>query len=157
MKKYYFILIIMLGTISSFSQSFKSLDFRINIFPSSGGEYGYVIEAKGSTYKISIKKLIIENEKIIFGNTLEIKTKKLSNSQINKIRTHIEGVKKLNQLQSNVEPPLDVWVYDLLIEEKQSLIINSSIINQSEFVKFEKLLKYLKKISPIKMNIKQFS
>lgn len=159
MRKYNFILIVvtMLFSLHSFGQSVKEIDLKINIFPSPGGENGYTIEIKDSIYKASTRKLVIENKKIVFGNVIETKKSKLSNSQNNKIGRLIRNVKELNQSDLKTEHPLDVWVYDLFIEGKQFLILNSLTIHQPEFLKIKELLRYLQKISPIKIKTRHFS
>jgi len=144
--------------VSCFGQTDKSVNLKLTIYPSSGGEIGYVIEIKDKLLKVISKELTSENGSIILGKTKEIKERKLSNYQNSKIKRYLFELEGLEKEYKDFDLVLDAWIFDFLINNKKSIKINSYILGDSlNLKKTKKLIKCLRRLSPIKIDLRDFS
>jgi hypothetical protein len=159
MKKYILILALMMVKVSCFGQTVEPVNLKLTIYPSSGGEIGYVIEVKDRLLKVISKELTSEDGKIVLGNTKDIKERKLSNHQLSKIKRHLFELENLEKkYDDDVDLILDAWVFDFLINNKKSVKVNSQILDESSNLKkTRKLIKCLRKLSPIEIDLRDFS
>lgn len=158
MKKYILVLTLLMFKMYCFGQTVKSSDLQLTIYPSSGGEIGYVIEIKDRLLKVVSKKIISENNKIALGESKEVKELKLSNRQFCKVQRYLSELQNLKKKYTDVDLILDAWIFDFLINNEKSLKINSQILGESSDLKrTRKLVKYLRKISPIEIDLRDFS
>jgi predicted DNA binding protein len=133
-------------------------DFKLTIYPSSGGELGYVVTVKGLMFEVVSKELIIEGEDIVLGKTKKVEKRELSKCQSSKINNCLKDMESLSGRYQESNLILDVWVFDFIINSKQSLKINSSLLKmEKELTKADKLIKYLKRISPMELKLSDFS
>ncbi len=159
MKRFkYIVILLMVFTLPCFGQADKAVDIELTIYPSSGGYLGYVIKLRGEMLEVISKELLIEKGEFILGKTIEIESEKLSRCQIKKVKRYLKGIENLEGGYEELELTLDVWVFDFLINRNQSIKLNSSLLRQSkEFKKVEKLVEYLKRLSPVKIKLRGFS
>jgi len=143
---------------SCFGQTVEPVNLKLTIYPSSGGEVGYVIEVKDRLLKVVSKQLTSKNGDIVLGDVKEIKERKLSNHQLSKIKRHLFELENLEKKYDDVDLILDAWVFDFLINNKKSIKVNSQILGESSNLKeTRKLIKCLRKLSPIEINLRDFS
>jgi len=152
------ILLMLCIPIVSIGQSNDSINFKLIISPTSGGEIGYLIEVSNTIIKVTCKKLKISRDsQIVLGEDSFMKERKLKRSETNKISRYIREVETIGDKYNLHNSGYDGWDYIFIINESQPIIIYGYLLNTAHSLhEAAKLIDFLKKISPVKIKLRTF-
>jgi hypothetical protein len=153
MKKMSYLLILILGACVSLKPSFTNIE--LSIYPASGGEIGYNIIIQNDTIKTEVRELAIAKDNIVLGKSKNELQKKISKNQTDSIN-HYYVLLSFTKQDIDSSFVLDTWIYVLKVNSKEIARFNSSsIANQKD--ELRRLVSYIIRLSPIKLNLIGFS
>ncbi len=128
----------------------EEIDLNLLIYPWSGGDIGYEMGVQGTSLKVNVKKLQLSEDKIVLGEVLEAKERKLTKRQISKIDSHLEKIMRIHMINTDEDMYYDSWVFDVFINGKKSIRTNSIQLHRDQYlIEVNEFVEYLLKISPI--------
>jgi len=156
MKKIKYIILFIILPFYSYGQ-FENNNLKLTIYPSYGGANAYVIEVKNSVFSVLEQKTTLnEYGNVILYDTICFEEKKLKLREIKRINKHILVVKQIGDIY-NDKRPFDAWIFNFVINKKEAVIINSSLLKNNDLKDTNKFIKFLIKKSPVKIKLIHFS
>lgn len=134
------------------------MNVEVFMYPSGGGETGYVFSVNDDKFVVETKELGIDNESIVLKKTIGSDSKSLSPEQQKIVQGYISQLQQLNVKYEDAELTLDTWVFNIKLDGKSIVVVNSFLLSKSSTPSgLKEFIKYLISLSPSKVELKGFS
>ncbi len=147
------ILILFFNVSGLFAQETDVFNFKLAVKPASGGENGYIINFIKDSLSITLVELKVEDKDIVMGTTKKTIVFKLSNCQLKKIKKYTEKINDIPLFKQYSGLVLDSWEFEFSNERNKFYFNSNDIAEKIELKSVKDLIKYLKKITSIKIGV----
>lgn len=136
------------------------MNIELTIYPSGGGEVGYLIIVENDTLKTMLKDIGAVNDSIVLTTIKKEKSIILTSTQQDSIISLLNIVDK-DFKDNNDVFMFDTWIYVIAIDGREVVRFNSLTILENmedeQLKSLQKIIQSLIKLSPFKVDLQGFS